>query len=600
MPRMLTRRDFALAAAAIASALRASAQNAPAQASTDDDPILRAMRDELARSNELRVVGGADEAPYYISYTLSDAESFRVSASMGAPIGVSENHFRAPLIEVRVGSYDLDHTGHIFSGIYTGSRFDGEWPLDDNYATLREGFWLSTDRAYKTALESMARKRAALSSSNASTEKLADFSKAEPVRSIAKITRKKIDQSLWTARTVKLSAIFNAYPDVLASVVEFQDLPATTYLMNSEGTTLRYDDSGVSLYTTAEGQAPDGMLLHDAATFQAFQPEQLPPESDVQKAFAAVAENIRALVHAPAGEEFSGPTLFEPQAAAQLLAQLLGDNLRVPRKPLADPGRPVNFVASELETKLGSRVLPDWIDIVDDPTQTAWHGKPLAGYYAFDLEGVPGKAVPVVEKGVLKNFLTTRQPIRGFASSNGHARLQGRFGARSAAISNLFVNATGTVPLADLKKKLMDLCKDRGKPYGMLVRKLDYPFSSGRSELQSLASAGAQSGGSVQPLSPPVLVYRVYADGREELVRGLRFRGVSTRSLRDILGASQETALFEYINNAAPLAMLGAGGYMAPTSVVAPAMLFDEIEFELPRDQLPKPPVVPPPDRGTA
>jgi hypothetical protein len=134
----------------------------------------------------------------------------------------------------------------------------------------------------------------------------------------------------------------------------------------------------------------------------------------------------------------------------------------------------------------------------------------------------------------------------------------------------------------------------------MLVRKLDYPFSSGRAELQSLASGGAQSGGSVQPLSPPVLVYRVYADGREELVRGLRFRGVSTRSLRDILGASQETTVFEYTNNAAPLAMIGAGGYMAPTSVVAPAMLFDEIEFEIPRDQLPKPPVVPPPDRGTA
>ncbi len=155
-----------------------------------------------------------------------------------------------------------------------------------------------------------------------------------------------------------------------------------------------------------------------------------------------------------------------------------------------------------------------------------------------------------------------------------------RTARKSAAISNLFIKASQSAPLADLKKKLIDMCKERGKPYGMLVRKLDFPFSSGTAELRQLISTGSQSGGSVRPVSPPVLVYRVYPDGREELVRGLRFRGLSTRALRDILAASQETALFDYVNNSAPLALLGAGGYLAPTAVVSPGMLFDEIEFE--------------------
>jgi hypothetical protein len=146
-----------------------------------------------------------------------------------------------------------------------------------------------------------------------------------------------------------------------------------------------------------------------------------------------------------------------------------------------------------------------------------------------------------------------------------------------------------------LKQQLIDLCKERGKPYGMLVRKLDYPFSAGFGELQSLAQGSQQSGGSVRPVSPPVLIYRVYPDGREELVRGLRFRGMSTRSLRDILAASEETALFEFVNNAAPLALLGAGGYLAPTSVISPALLFEEIELEIPQEQLPKRPIVSPP-----
>jgi TldD protein len=588
-------------ALAIAAALAASAALLIPQSAGDDDTVLRAMRDELDRSRQLRVVAGGDDLPYFISYTVSDQENFSVSAAQGALVNLSHSRYRAPNIEVRVGSYDFDHTGHIFSGFYSGSRYDTEsWPLDDDYAALRDGLWLGTDRAYKAALESIARKRAALNSTAAPTEKLADFSPAQPVKSIAKISHKKVDEAAWTSRVEKLTGVFNSYPEILSSGAEFQVIAGTTYLANSEGTMLRYPDDLATVFARAEGQAPDGMLLSEAVSFQALEADELPAEAELRQAFAGIAEDIRARVRAPAGESFSGPVLFEPLAAAQLFAQLLGDNLRRPRKPLAEAGRPVNFLPSELETRMGSRILPEWIDVVDDPTQTSWQGKPLAGYYPFDLEGVAPKAVPVVQKGVVKSFLTTRQPLRGSAAgSNGHARLPGQYGTRNAAIGNLFVKASETSPLADLKKKLIDMVQERGMPYGMLVRKLDYPFSAGSSELQTLAQSSSQAGGSVRPVSPPVLVYRVYPDGREELVRGLRFRGVSTRSLRDILAASQETALFDYVNNAAPLAMLGAGGYLAPAAVVSPALLFDELELERPQDQLPKPPIVPPPSVKT-
>ena len=561
----------------------------------DDDVVLRAMRDEIDRSRELRVVGGRDDAPYFISYVLSDIDSYRVNASMGAAVTVSHSHVRVPNVDVRVGSYDFDNTGHIYSGIYTGSRLEGGWPLDDSYQNLRESFWLATDRAYKTALESMARKRAALNNANAPAEKLADFSKADPVKSIGKITHKKFDQAAWEGRVVKLSGIFNAYPEILESFIDFQELEGATYVMNNEGTAIRYQDNVSMLTSKAGGQAPDGMLVRDAVSFQGNDIDKMPPEAEMRKALTGMADNIRALEKAPAGESFSGPTLFEPQAAAQLLAQLIGDNLAVPRKPIAETGRAVSFLGSELESKLGSRVLPEWFDITDDPTQTTWNGRPLAGTLSFDDEGVPAKPVSVVEKGILKSFLTTRQPIKGSSASNGHARLPGSYGAKRAAITNLFVKTSQASPLADLKKKLIDMCKERGKPYGMLVRKLDYPFSGSTGDLRQLATTAGQSGGSARPVSPPILVYRVYADGREELVRGLRFRGVSTRSLRDVLAASQETAMFDFVNNAAPLALIGAGGYIAPSSVISPALLFDEIEFELPQEQLPKLPVVPPP-----
>jgi TldD protein len=581
---------------AVAALLAASATILlPQKKSDDDDVILRAMRDELDRSRELRVVGGGDDSPYFFSFDLSDVTQLQVAAVLGSAINVSHTHFRVPQIDVRVGSYDFDDTGHIFSGRYTGGRFDTSFPLDDDYMALRDALWLSTDTAYKTAVESMSRKRAALNAAAANAEKLPDFSHVEPSKALQKVVRRKIDDAQWTARTVKLSSLFAPVPEVMASGVDLQLLDGMTYLLTNEGTALRYDDSLAHIYARAEGQAPDGMMVRDAASYQSLDPDKLPSDAEMRAGVTAVAENVRTLSHAPVGEAFSGPTLFEPQAAAQLMAQLLGDNLREPRKPLAEPGRNVNFLPSELDTKIGSRILPDWMDVVDDPTQSAWKGKPLIGFYQWDLEGVPGKAVTVVEKGVLKSFLTTRQPIKGFSASNGHARLGGGYGARGAAISNLFINASQGDSLAALKKKLIELCNQRGKPYGMLVRKLDFPFSAGRTELQALAQSGSQSGGSVRPLSPPVLVYRVYADGHEELVRGLRFRGVSTRSLRDIVSASQETALFDYINNGAPLSLLGIGGILSPTSVISPGLLFEEVEFEVPQEQLPKLPVVPSP-----
>jgi len=256
----------------------------------------------------------------------------------------------------------------------------------------------------------------------------------------------------------------------------------------------------------------------------------------------------------------------------------------------------VNFIPSEFESRMGARILPEWLDVTDDPTQTAWQGMPLAGYYPFDMEGARPKAVTVIEKGVLKSFLTTRQPVKGFPASDGHARLGGAYGARGAAISNLFVKASQSQPLDDLKKKLIQMLKDRDKPFGMLVRRLDFPYSSSGADLQALMASSSQSGGSARPVSPPILVFRVYPDGREELVRGLRFRGVSTRSLRDIMAASTEVALFDFINNGAPLAFLGAGGLIAPAAVVAPGLLFEELEIEKPQEQLQKPPIVPPPN----
>jgi hypothetical protein len=219
----------------------------------------------------------------------------------------------------------------------------------------------------------------------------------------------------------------------------------------------------------------------------------------------------------------------------------------------------------------------------------------LFGYYTVDMEGLAPQRLVLVDKGILKGFLLSRQPVKGFEASNGHARLPGSFGAKTAGFGNLFVSASESLPAAELRKKLMAICQERGKPYGIVVRKMDFPSSASFGEVRRVLAGMAQSGGSARPVCLPVLVYRVYADGREELVRGLRFRGLTSRSLKDIVAASEEMQVFDFQENNAPFAVMDGSGYIAETSIVAPSILVDDLELEKAQEELPKPPIVPPP-----
>ena len=583
---MKTALTFAIA---LGSALAQPAPKPPA----GEDIVLRAMREEMDRSRQLRTAGL--DVPYFIEYKLEDQESYSIGASLGGLLTARQMHLRVPAVQVRVGSYDLDNTNHLYAGAGGGARYDRDtWPLDDSLQAFRQNLWLATDRAYKSAVEAFSIKKEILKQTNV-TDPLPDFYRAQPFTKVLPGKLVPLDGEAWKARSARVSSVFAAYPEIMTSGVEFESIASISYYMNSEGSTARYLDSLTSLRIRAATQAPDGMSLRDSVVHVSFEASKMASDADTIKSAEQVANNLRALVKAPLGEAYSGPILMEPLASAQLLGYLLGDNIRSPRKPMAEPGRSVPFVSSELEGKIGSRILPEWLDVVDDPTQTEFRGHTLAGYYLIDNDGVPPKAVSVVEKGVLKEFLRSRQPIKGYSDSTGHARLLAGFGANQPVIGNLFIRARQTKKMDALKQQLISMIQQRNKPYGILIRKLDYPSSASFGELQSIFTAMMQSGGGGRPAPLPTLVYKIYPDGREELVRGLRLRGVSTRSLRDIMAASEEVAFFDFVNNAAPFAMMGAPGYLAPATVTAPGILFEELELERSQDESSKVPIAPPP-----
>lgn len=560
----------------------------------NDDFILKAMKDEIQRSKALKLPGL--DAPYFIEYTIEDADMFAVNATLGAFESSQHSPLRIQTVKLRVGDFNFDNTDYVYSDSFGGARYDTEQlPIETNYLGLRHVLWLATDREFKTAEEALARKKSALKNVNL-PDALPDFSKAEPSHALLPAPRVNVDEAAWKKRTVDLSAIFAGYPDIQSSNVEFESVQSANYFVNSEGTEIREPDNIAYFRIRAESQASDGYPVRDTEVVKAWNVTELPSEAEQRRAVTQVAETVTALVHAPQGYSYDGPVLFEGSASAQLFGQLLGDNLKLLRKPVAEPGRQLQFLPSELETRVGARILPDWMDVVDDPTQTSFGGQKLLGHYQYDLEGVAAKPVTLVEHGVLKDFLRTRTPaLKGFEASNGHARLPGPHGAYAPGFGNLFVRASQTVSDADLKKKLIDLCKQRNKPYAMLIRKLDWPSSASIEELRREVSSMAMSGGGGRPVSLPLLVYRVYPDGKEELVRGVRFRGLSTRSFRDILAASDQPYVYNYLDSTAPFALMGVGGFVTNSTIIAPSVLFEEVELEKIMDEMPSLPIVPPP-----
>ncbi len=555
-----------------------------------EDTLLRAMKDEIKRVSSLIRLGL--DPPYYTEYRVEDTVNHSITASLGALVEETDSAFRYPSVEMRVGTANFDNSDHVYSDAFVGSRYDpGRLPMDDNYLAFRDIFWLATDRAYKTAEESIARKRSSLKNLS-QPDAEPDFSSAPAAHLILPIERKPFASASWKGEVLRLSALLDAYPKVFSSGVEIQSSQSTNYVVTSEGTELRTPEDLASVRVSGHGLAPNGTSVRDSLVFKAFSPDGLPPEEELAREIKALGENVTALSEAPVGESYDGPVLFEAPAAAQLFGQLLGDNLKITRRPVSDPGRPSHYTPSELESKVGTRILPDWMDVVDDPTQTQYQGHTLLGHYLYDMEGVAPKPLTLVEKGVLKNFLLTRTPVfKDFTGSNGHARMTGHYGTRSPGFGNLFIRVSQTTPAADMKKKLIDMCRASNKPYGILIRKLDYPSTASKDDIEQVIQA---AGGS-RPVVPPLLAYKIYPDGREELVRGLLFHGVSTRSFKDIVAASDENYVFDLIDSNAPFALVGGASFTATSTVIAPAILFEELELEPTKDETLKPPIVPPP-----
>jgi predicted Zn-dependent protease len=587
-----------------------------------DNPVFRAMTAELARAREqLRIED--NPSPYFVSATVSDVQYAAVAATFGAVTRSITDSDRTVGVTVRVGDRKQDSSNFMRRDRGFNFFMMSEPPEEDDERELRRSLWLGIDDAYKTAVEDLARKKAVLEGQmQSSKDELADFTTEEPATVVSPAPESSFDLGKWEELAAQLSGVFREFPEIQSSRVSVGWMLRQVRYADTDGGTASHPRELWMLEATAETQADDGMPLRDFVSFYAPRPEQAPDAKTMTGAVKELAKRLVTLRSAPVMDgAYSGPVLLEDQAAAEFLLALAGMGAAIARDPVFEDPRfamalSMTGMTSPWKGKLGSRVIADFIEIVDDPTRSEFDGTPLIGSYRVDDEGVPAAAVTLVEEGRLKGVLATRTPVKGADHSNGHARgggagrFLGALGGPWPFPGVLVVTAVNESPVApaDARARLLELLGDRGLEYGYLVRRIQNEAANPTPRDDVMGRMAAMQGQRPSPVAGPIEVVRIGADGSEQVVRGAGWGTLDARTLRDILLASSGEGGQKAFNLRASalgsagglgfgfsMAMMGGvpGAGSLPVSVIAPrALLLEEAELEPSTGPFPNPPAL--------
>ena len=534
----------------------------------DEHPLLAIMQSELDLSLE-KLVGPDGTRPYFMQYTVTDEQGVYVSATLGSVINNVVDHSRVLDVDVRCGDYKLDNTHQIRGGgYYGGYGFRGgrsSLPLNDDPLGTRHAIWLRTDQAFKAAVKRLAQVKANIKVKVEEEDPSDDFSREEPSRHIGPWVTQTFDRDELAQRVRKYSLRFRAHPLIYSSNVSIRGETTNRLAVNSEVSKIQFGRGMWRIGIYASTIAEDGMELSQYDSFDSHTPEGLPDDEAVLRAVDQVIEDLLALRAAAIVDPYIGPAILVNRASGVFFHEIFGHRIEGHRQKDVEEGQ-------TFAKKLGQEVLPTFLSVTDDPSRREFNGIDLNGFYEFDEESVPGQPAHLVENGVLKTFLMSRSPTRGIVKSNGHGRRQP--GSQVVARQgNLIVESTKQVPFEQLRSMLIEECHKQGKEFGLIFKDISGGFTTTR-------TWGPQA---FKVL--PILVYRVYADGRpDELVRGVDIVGTPLTCFSKIMCTGDDPDVFN--------GMCGAESGSLPVSAISPSILVEQIEIEKKQKAQDRPPIL--------
>ncbi|HSN91363.1 MAG TPA: metallopeptidase TldD-related protein [Anaeromyxobacteraceae bacterium] len=538
------------------------------------DPVLATLGQELDR---LAGAFGKTEVPaYFLSFQLTDNRALRVVASFGALTHSGEEEERVLDVDLRVGDHGLDNTHRVRGAMGfddLGDHLAGrQIPLDGDPAALRVALWRETERAYRKAVQRLAKVKANVRVKVEQEDRSGDFTREaaeswqEPLAPLA------FDRAAWEARARRLTAPFAGHDEILEASVEVTAEVETRRYVNTEGSRIQISSPLYRLNLRATAKAPDGMELPLHRSWMSFRPDGLPDDAALERDVVEMIRTLRALVKAPLAEPYTGPAILSGRAAAVFFHEILGHRIEGQRQKDEEE-------AQTFAKRLNRRVLPAFLSVHSDPTLARSAGTELVGSYRYDDEGVKARPVTIVRNGVLKGFLMSRAPIEGFQRSNGHGRRQQGYGA-VARQSNLVVDSSRRVSRARLKRMLIERARAAGKPWGLLFDDIQGGFTFTQRVLPNAFNVR------------PTVVYRVRLDGSEELVRGVDLIGTPLIAFSKIVATDDRPAVFNGV--------CGAESGWVPVSAVSPGLLISQVEVQRKEKSQERPPLLPPPPAAEA
>jgi len=538
-------------------------------------PVVEILEQELTRNLTRLQEDELEEPAYFLAYDLVEVDHATIEAEGGEVVLDEHDVDRTIDVDVRVGSPQLDN-GHGRGGDYgPGNGLGSGMPVSvqDVRLSLAQSLWLETEAQYRDAVAALSEIR--------STEQLRsetdepdhpDFSKEKTTVHIEPRLELDLEGLLesWAPIVTSTSKELGDDPHVLESRVTFSAVVRNRHLVNSEGTRVQAGRARLRVVLSATAQAEDGMVLERATNLEAHNPEQLASREKLHELAAQLREELVALREAPLAEPYTGPAVLEARAAWVFFHEIFGHRLEGHRQK-------DDLEGQTFSQMVGERVLPSFLDVVDDPTVTTLGGTPLSGHYFVDDEGVPARRTVLVERGKLKGFLLGRSPVLPFKRSNGHGRREPGHQV-VARQGNLIVTSRKTLRERDMREELIDEVKRQGKPYGLWFSDIEGGYT--------LTDRAGPQAFKVLPL----MVYRVFADSRpDELVRGVDIVGTPLASLETIIGTGDRPGIFN--------GLCGAESGWVPVAAVSPSILLRSLEIEKAAHDHDRPPLLPPPPR---
>jgi len=531
-------------------------QSTPTEGTSPEkkSPVLDVMRAENER--ELTALAKTGDPAYYLGYQLVEQRIVSMDAEGGALVTDSDDTARNLDVEVRVGSPKLDNTHQLAddsNGLNQPLQRRGLVPFGSDPQALSNALWVETDRRYHEAVSALGyvkQDQQTLAKKNAADD---DFSHEPAETHVEAEAKLEFDKAQWAERLKKCSAkaltpTGKATRGTCGVVFQLN----TSYFVNSEGTVIQQSWTNAQLSVSVGVKADDGMNLNRLEQRFGRTPADLPNDVDVDKMIKTVTGDLDALHAAPLAEPYVGPAILEGRAAGVFFHEVFGHRIEGHRQKDLTSGQ-------TFASYVGKDIAPEWLSVYDDPELVTLNGIQLNGFYRFDDEGVRAHKAALIDRGKLVGFDMGRNPIPGFPHSNGHGRRSPGL-PPVARQGNLVVEAAKSVEGAELEKMLIEEVKKQGRPYGMIFTDISGGFTN--------TSAFAPQAFKVNP----VMAFRLYPNGKKELVRGIDISGTPLVALQSIRAASREIETFNGV--------CGAESGWVPVSASAPSLLIEKIEVE--------------------